>query len=72
MGRVLVVDDEQSMREFLAICLRRAGHDVEVADSGAAALGRLKVTPADVVITDLRMPGALDGLGLLSAITRMG
>jgi two-component system response regulator PilR (NtrC family) len=68
MGRVLVVDDEQSMREFLAICLRRAGHDVEVADSGAAALGRLKVTPADVVITDLRMPGALDGLGLLSAI----
>jgi len=68
MGRVLVVDDEQSMREFLAICLRRAGHDVEVADSGAAALGRLKVTPADVVITDLRMPGALDGLGLLGAI----
>ncbi len=56
------------MREFLAICLRRAGHEVEVAESGAAALGRLKIAPADVVITDLRMPGALDGLGLLSAI----
>jgi two-component system response regulator PilR (NtrC family) len=68
MGRVLVVDDEQSMREFLAICLRRAGHEVEVAASGAAALGRLKATPADVVITDLRMPGTLDGLGLLAAI----
>jgi two-component system response regulator PilR (NtrC family) len=68
MGRVLVVDDEQSMREFLAICLRRAGHDVEVAENGATALGRLKASPADVVITDLRMPGALDGLGLLSAI----
>jgi two-component system response regulator PilR (NtrC family) len=68
MGRVLVVDDEQSMREFLAICLRRAGHEVEVADSGAAAFGRLKTAPADVVITDLRMPGELDGLGLLAAI----
>jgi two-component system response regulator PilR (NtrC family) len=68
MGRVLVVDDEQSMREFLAICLRRAGHDVEVSDAGAHALARLKAAPADVVITDLRMPGQLDGLALLAAI----
>jgi two-component system, NtrC family, response regulator PilR len=68
MGRVLVVDDEQSMREFLAICLRRAGHEVDVADAGVAALARLKATPADVVITDLRMPGELDGLALLAAI----
>jgi two-component system response regulator PilR (NtrC family) len=68
MGRVLVVDDEQSMREFLAICLRRAGHTVDLADSGAAGLSRLEAQPADVVITDLRMPGQLDGLGLLAAI----
>jgi two-component system, NtrC family, response regulator PilR len=68
MGRVLVVDDEQSMREFLAICLRRAGHEVVVADSGAAALGHLEKKPADVVVSDLRMPGDLDGLGLLAQI----
>jgi two-component system response regulator PilR (NtrC family) len=68
MGRVLVVDDEQSMREFLAICLRRAGHEVVVADSGAAALGHLEKKPADVVVSDLRMPGDLDGLGLLGQI----
>src|SRR5688572_4807658 len=68
MGRVLVVDDEQSMREFLAICLRRAGHEVDVADAGVTALARLKATPADVVITDLRMPGELDGIALLAAI----
>jgi two-component system, NtrC family, response regulator PilR len=68
MGRVLVVDDEQSMREFLAICLRRAGHDVTVAADGRAALGQLDRDPVDVVITDLRMPGELDGLGLLGQI----
>ncbi|MBK9032474.1 MAG: sigma-54-dependent Fis family transcriptional regulator [Myxococcales bacterium] len=67
MGRVLVVDDEASMRDFLAICLRRAGHEVALADSGVAALAALNARPADVVVTDLRMPGDLDGLGLLKA-----
>jgi two-component system response regulator PilR (NtrC family) len=70
MGRVLVVDDEQSMREFLAICLRRAGHEVRVADSAAAALTQLRSLPTDVVVTDLRMPGETDGLGLLHAVKR--
>ncbi len=72
MGRVLVVDDEQSMREFLAICLRRAGHEVSVADSGAAAVGYLDKQPVDVVVTDLRMPGELDGLGLLDQVKHRG
>jgi two-component system response regulator PilR (NtrC family) len=68
MGRVLVVDDEQSMREFLTIALRRGGHEVTTADSGRAALAVLAGQPIDVVMTDLRMPGELDGLGLLKAI----
>jgi two-component system response regulator PilR (NtrC family) len=68
MGRVLVVDDEQSMREFLGICLRRAGHEVRSVDSGAAAMEALAAAPADIVVTDLRMPGELDGLSLLRAI----
>jgi CheY-like chemotaxis protein len=59
MGRILVVDDERSMREFLAICLRRAGHAVTIADSGTAALESLAASPADIVVTDLRMPGEL-------------
>ena len=41
MGKILVVDDEQSMREFLSICLRRAGHHVEVANSGEAAIAKV-------------------------------
>jgi two-component system response regulator PilR (NtrC family) len=72
MGSVLVVDDEQSLREFLSICLRRSGHQVTLADSAAAALALLQKSPADVVITDLRMPGELDGIGLLTAIKKAG
>jgi len=63
----LVVDDEQSMREFLAICLRRGGHDVTVAINGLEALARAKETTFDIVITDLRMPD-MDGLGVLKAL----
>ena len=68
MGKLLVVDDEQSMREFLAICLRRAGHEVEVADTGEAAVAKVRASAFDVVITDLRMPGAVDVLALLKTI----
>ncbi len=68
MAQILVVDDEQSMREFLSICLRRAGHTVTVARSGGEALDVLKRTAIDVVVTDLKMPGELDGLAILKAI----
>jgi two-component system response regulator PilR (NtrC family) len=68
VGQILVVDDEQSMREFLAICLRRAGHQVMLADSGATALERLRAQPFDIVISDLRMPNEQDGIALLKAI----
>ena len=58
-GRVLVVDDEVGMREFLSVCLRRAGHQITAAKSGADALRMLSEDEAgfDVVITDLTMPG---------------
>jgi two-component system response regulator PilR (NtrC family) len=68
VGSILVVDDEQSMREFLAICLRRAGHQVTAAQNGTAAIALLDKTPFDVVVTDLKMPGDIDGIGLLKAI----
>jgi two-component system response regulator PilR (NtrC family) len=68
VGQILVVDDEQSMREFLSICLRRAGHEVTVAKSAAEALDKLRTKQIDVVVTDLKMPGDLDGLGILKAV----
>jgi two-component system, NtrC family, response regulator PilR len=63
-GRILVVDDEASMREFLAICLRRAGHQVRAVESGEEAARVLDEEPADLVITDLRLKG-MDGLSVL-------
>ena len=65
--RVLVVDDEQSMRELLAIMLRQAGYEVAVADGGEAAVERLsKGESFDLVVTDLRMR-KVDGLAVLRA-----
>src|SRR3954452_5179276 len=54
--RVLVVDDERSMRELLSIVLRRDGYDVLIASDGRAAVDVLKRERVDVLITDIRMP----------------
>ena len=60
-GHILVVDDERSMREFLAIFLKRAGYTVDVAGSAADARKALVASEYHLVITDLQMP---DGTGL--------
>jgi two-component system response regulator PilR (NtrC family) len=64
--RVLVVDDEQSMRDLLAIMLRQAGYEVTVADGGETAVEALKTESFDLVVTDLRMR-KVDGLAVLKA-----
>jgi two-component system, NtrC family, response regulator PilR len=64
--RVLVVDDEQSMRELLGIMLRQVGYAVTMADGGEAAIEALKADAFDLVITDLRMR-KVDGLAVLRA-----
>ncbi len=62
--RILVVDDESGQREILGEILRDAGHDVEVFDDPHRVLDRLRNAEADLLLTDLRMPG-LDGHTLL-------
>ncbi|MCB9543569.1 MAG: sigma-54 dependent transcriptional regulator [bacterium] len=57
MSRVLVVDDELSMRELLEIFFLKEGHDVDTAADGATGVQRLIEEEYDLVITDLRMPG---------------
>ncbi len=63
-ARVLVVDDEKSMRDLLAITLQRAGYDVTVADGGETAIEAIRRDQFDAIITDLRMP-KVDGLQVL-------
>lgn len=61
MARVLVVDDDLTVREVVVSYLRAAGHDVREAGDGAAGLAQHQAERADLVVLDVMMPG-LDGL----------
>ncbi|MEJ2700595.1 MAG: response regulator, partial [Desulfuromonadales bacterium] len=65
--RILVVDDEESMREFLSIMLHREGYEVDAASDGAQAAASLKDKTYDLVISDIKMP-RLNGFQLLAHI----
>ena len=54
--RILVVDDEPSMREMLRIVLRRDGYDVVLAENGRQAIEHLQREPVDLLLSDIRMP----------------
>jgi DNA-binding response OmpR family regulator len=71
MTRVLVVDDDLTVREVVVTYLRAAGHDVgEVAD-GESALADLEAQPADLIVLDLMLPG-MDGLEVCRRIRAGG
>jgi excisionase family DNA binding protein len=67
--RILVADDEASIRELLSKTLALADYDVDVAHDGRTALERLRTTQYDLLITDLKMPGA-DGLAVIREARR--
>jgi excisionase family DNA binding protein len=67
--RVLVADDEASIRELLSKTLALADYDVDVAQDGRSALERLRTTQYDLLITDLKMPG-VDGLSVIREARR--
>ena len=62
--RVLVVDDEASIRDLLSKTLALAEYDVDVAPDGRSALERMRMYPYDLLIADLKMPG-MDGLTVI-------
>jgi CheY-like chemotaxis protein len=57
MAVVLVVDDEPHVRRLLEFMIKPAGHDVVLAESSDAAIKAMEQRPADVVFTDIQMPG---------------
>jgi excisionase family DNA binding protein len=67
--RVLVVDDEASIRDLLAKTLALAEYDVDVAPDGRAALERIRLYNYDLLIVDLKMPG-IDGLSVIREAKR--
>jgi excisionase family DNA binding protein len=67
--RVLVVDDEASIRDLLSKTLALAEYDVDVAPDGRSALERMRLYPYDLLIADLKMPG-MDGLAVIREAKR--
>jgi excisionase family DNA binding protein len=68
--RILVVDDEASIRDLLSKTLALAEYDVDLAPDGRTALERLRIIPYDLLITDLKMPG-VDGLAVIREARRL-
>jgi two-component system response regulator PilR (NtrC family) len=65
--KILIVDDEKNMCQYLSIMLRKEGYDVKTVHNGKKALQEIKESTFDVVITDIKMEG-MDGIELLSAV----
>jgi DNA-binding NtrC family response regulator len=68
MARVLVIDNRPENRQALAELLKRARHDVQTAEDALEGLVRLRVVPADVVLSDIRLGAQGDGLSLLRMV----
>jgi DNA-binding NtrC family response regulator len=68
--RVLVVDDEQIIRESLSFILQKEGYEVEDAPNGQEAYKKVSENPPDIVITDIEMPG-MKGVDLLEKISQV-
>ena len=69
-GRILIVDDEEQMRDLLVKVLEKSGYQVSASAEGSQALAMLEREPADLVVTDVRMPG-MGGMEALRAIKEL-
>lgn len=70
LGRILIVDDEQSVREVLSEYFTEQGYSVESADGGEEALAAVQRSTPDLVLLDVRMPG-IDGVETLRRLRKI-
>jgi len=70
MTKILVIDDEQGIRDLLDMLLRRKGYDVVLAESGRQGLELFRRERPDVIVLDLKMP-EMDGLTVLRQIKNL-
>lgn len=67
MSNLLIVDDEQSYRQLLSLVFQGDGHNIRTATNGREALTMLEESPADIIISDVKMPD-MDGIEMLRAV----
>lgn len=69
MARILIAEDDASMREFLALALRKAGYEVDTREDGLSALDAVKDGASyDLLLADIVMPG-MDGIELAKNVS---
>lgn len=71
MKRILVCEDEQNIREFVVINLKRAGYETAEASNGEEALEIFHRDEFDIAILDIMMPGRYDGLAVCRELRRI-
>ncbi|QEX21180.1 hypothetical protein FRZ61_11020 [Hypericibacter adhaerens] len=69
MARILVIDDEETVRGLIRQILAQAGHEVEEAENGAAGLAAMRLQAAELVITDIIMP-EMEGVETVLALRK--
>jgi two-component system chemotaxis response regulator CheY len=67
---ILAVDDSSSIRQMVTLALTRGGYEVITADDGNAGLAKARTSRADLVLTDLNMPG-MNGLAMIREIRKL-
>lgn len=70
MARILVVDDDLTVRELVILLAERDGHEVFSVENGIQAIKMLRDRPVDLVITDIMMP-ELDGFGVVQVARKV-
>jgi DNA-binding response OmpR family regulator len=70
MKRILVVDDQEDIRELVRMTLELDGYEVHEAENGDLGLQAVSRLQPDLMLLDVMMPGSLDGLGVCRAVRR--
>ena len=68
---ILIVDDEPDLAKLISVWARQAGHQAAVASDAEEAFSMLQDRSFDILITDIVMPGVMDGLALADKASRM-
>jgi len=69
MEKILVIEDDESVRDVLRPFLQETGFEVTTAESGVTGIDMLRTEKFDLILTDLKLPGGIDGMGVLREVT---